>query len=179
MPAKTKIQKLGSIFAPGREIPILGPEGGNITLSKESSWNMMDLGINNSGMALWKGDKLPTFKFNFTLYIDGDHVKSSDDLIAMMKAMHAAASHQEKDGKAVPPPSCKLHIPPYIYVDGSISRINTRASGPWIGGNASPSSVNFEGEFLIIPNYRGTEVNIATVVKKLSSAQISYSFYNS
>lgn len=179
MAAKTKILKLGSIFAPGREVPIIGPEGGQIVLNKESSWNMMDLGINNSGMAVWKGDKLPCFRFNFTLYIDGDHVQSSDDLVDMMKAMHAAASHQEKGGKAVPPPACRLYIAPYIAVNGTVSRITTRASGPWIGGNASPSSVTFEGDFLIIPNYSGTEVEIATAVKKLSSAAVSYSFYNS
>lgn len=157
-------------------VPILGSE--NIPLLKESVWNTSDTGPSNKVIAVWNGDRPPEYNFNFTLFVGHPLIPSVEDLLNCAKYMNAWTSHKKGDGDiGKHPPAVTLIIDQVVNCKGVMRRCNSILQGPWI--DSLPSSIKFEGQYLLLPGYeeKSQGVNLVVNAKKLSFEKILESFY--
>lgn len=178
MPLSKVINKLGQFTGEGGVVPIYGAE--SLNLEKSNDWKTLDVGIISTVTALWKGDKVVEYPFNFTLYAGVGDITNRDKLYEKMKLMHSWSAHIRNSANNVNSPvTVTLQILGYISCRGSISKITTNAKGPWEnqGGIRLPTSCQFSGNFLLMPGYQKSKNDLVVQSKKLSQKQVQSSFY--
>lgn len=184
---------IGGLYAEDasdKVIPIYGVD--EIPLESRSNWDVNTVGVQDPMLAIWQGDDVRGYNFNFELTagVQGSEVfpRTREDLAKYMRWIHAWNAHQGESGSVKAPPAVRLVLGDYINQRGILKNVRTIAKPPW-GGAASgqggavsaafPTSCLFSGEFIFLPGYDASKglIDVTVQTRLLNREKIEESFF--
>lgn len=171
------------------QIPIYGVD--TVEFARKTVWEVAST-IAAPQIAAWKGDEPVSFGFKFEL-VAGVGVESRKELVKYIRIAHALNAGSYDKASPTPPPVCILILGSYIACKGLLTDISVTANPPWglgdsttyTGGGSEetvakmrPTSAVFSGTFMPMPGMSANGQIVKIDQKKLSSADIHGSFYN-